>query len=199
MTSSTRRWDIISKFFRSFFIVGSFFLLLILKPGSVWSRVLLSQEQALKIAFPEETLVERKNLYLTREQISQIEQAAKSKVDSSLVTYYEGRKLGQAVGFAFFHTHVVRTMPETLMVFLKPTGEIGFVELLAFNEPEDYLPSKKWFETFSGKNLNQDLWVKRGVRNVAGATLTTQAVTESVRKILAIYQIGVSPNTEEKK
>ncbi len=170
-----------------------------MKPGPVWGRVFMSQEEALRLAFSSGTVVERKNLYLSVEQKKQIEQQAKSKMDSNLVTYYMGISTGGISGFAFFNSHNVRTMPETMMAVVNLDGSLRFVEILAFYEPEDYLPPKKWLGLFQSKKLDDDLWVKRGIRNVTGATLTTQAITEATRRILATFQVAIPPTLKDKK
>jgi len=159
----------------------------------------MSQEEALGLAFSSGTVVERKNLYLSPEQKKQIEKKAKSKLDSNLVSYYIGTSSRGSEGVAFFNSHIVRTMPETLMAVVNPDGSLRFVEILAFYEPEDYLPHKKWFGLFENKKLDNDLWVKRSIRNVTGATLTTQAITEAVRRLLATFEIAVAPALKDKK
>lgn len=164
-----------------------------MKTGPAWGRVFMNQEEALKLAFSSGTAVERKNLYLNKEQKKKIEQQAKSKMESSLVTYYVGTKQAGIEGFAFFNSHIVRTMPETMMVVINPDGSLRLVEILAFYEPEDYLPPKRWLGLFRKKRLKDDLWVKRGIRNITGATLTTQAVTEAVRRTLATFQVAIEP------
>lgn len=166
-------------------------LLLLTVVSVAEARVFLDQEQALKLAFPAGATVERKSLYLDEPTKQKIEALAKAKVESGHVPYYVGRSSGSVVGTAFFSTHNVRTMPETVMVVVNPDGTVKLVEMLAFYEPEDYLPPKRWMGLFTGKPLDKDLWVKRGIRNVTGATLTTQAITDAVRRSLAIYEVAV--------
>ena len=62
------------------------------------------------------------------------------KVPSAVWTYYVGLASGAVTGYAYFDTHVVRTMPETMMAVLTPEGSVRSAELLAFAEPDDYLP-----------------------------------------------------------
>jgi Na+-translocating ferredoxin:NAD+ oxidoreductase RnfG subunit len=62
------------------------------------------------------------------------------------------------------------------------------VEILAFDEPPDYLPKRAWLGQFSGKRLDDELSVKRGIRGITGATLSSQAVTDAVRRVLAIHE-----------
>ena len=77
------------------------------------------------------------------------------------------------------------------MVVVDPSGQVRSVEMLAFYEPEDYLPPQKWLGLFQNKPLNDEMWVKRGIRNVTGATLTTQAITEAVRRSLATWEVAL--------
>lgn len=151
----------------------------------------MNQEQALALAFPTGSTVERKSLFLDEKTTNEVQKAAKSKLESRLVNYYVGKSTTGPGGYAFFSTHVVRTMPETIMIVVNPDGSLRFVEILAFYEPEDYRPPKRWLGLFSNKKLDNDLWVKRGIRNITGATLTTQAITEAVRRALATYEIAI--------
>ena len=108
-----------------------------------------------------------------------------------MVTYYVGKSTRGIHGYAFFETHIVRTMPETFMAVVNPDGNLKFVEILAFYEPEDYLPPRRWLDLFRGRKLGDDLWVKRGIRNITGATLTTQAITDGIRRILATFRVAI--------
>jgi len=172
-------------------------VVLLLAATPSFAEVFMNQEEALKMAFPPEANVERISAFLTEEQVSAIEKRAESKLESPLVTYYRGEIDNAPAGYAFFETDLVRTMPETYMVVLSPVGEVKFVEILAFHEPMDYLPRKKWFSFFKKKQLNDSLRVKRDIRNVTGSTLTTRAITGGVRRVLATYEILIKK--EQKK
>jgi hypothetical protein len=105
------------------------------------AKVFLNQEEALRLAFPAGTKVERRNAFLTPSQ-----QAAAAKLarathpPGALVAYYVGIRDGREIGTAYFDTHVVRTETETLMILIDPTGGIARIEVLSFAEPEEYLP-----------------------------------------------------------
>ena len=60
-------------------------------------------------------------------------------------------KDGHAVGTAYFDTHVVRTMPETIMVVVDPAGAIARIEVLSFSEPEEYLPRRPLVRAVPGQ------------------------------------------------
>ena len=148
-----------------------------------------SREQALARAFPPPAVTERKTYFLTDAERERASRLAKAKVDSSLVVAYVGRGPKGLVGTAYFDTHTVRTMPETILVTIQPDGNVGGVEVVAFGEPEDYLPRPRWLRLFGGRRLDADLAVGRGLAHVTGATLTTRAIAEAVRRVLAIHRV----------
>lgn len=159
------------------------------------AQIRLTKDQALEQAFPRGSQIERKTLFLTADEGKRIEERAKSKVESKIVTYYIGRTDSGISGYAFFETHTVRTMPATYMVVLDANGSIIKVEILAFFEPDDYLPPRKWLDQFQGKQLDDRMWVKRGIRNISGATLSAQELVSGTRRILATFSVAIKKDS----
>ncbi len=147
------------------------------------ARVLLSQKDALSFAFPS-AKPERKTAFLSDAQAQAVEKAAQSKLESKVWTYYVA---GSTT--AYFESHLVRTMNETMMVVIGADATVSFIEILSFAEPDDYRASKRWLGQFPGRRLDDDLALRRGLRGIAGASLTSEAVTRAVRRVLAVHQI----------
>lgn len=165
------------------------FALFALSPGAQALPVYSSREQALARAFPPPATTERKTYFLTDAEREKASRLAKTKIDSSLVVAYVGRGPKGLLGTAYFDTHTVRTMPETILVTVQPAGVVGGVEVVAFGEPEDYLPRPRWLGLLGGKRLDANLAVGRGLAHVTGATLTTRAIADAVRRVLAIHTV----------
>jgi len=163
---------------------------LLLAAARARAGVILTERAALERAFPGEA-PERRTLYLTEPQTAAVQKAARSRLPSPLVTVWEARRDGAVTGRAYLDTHVVRTMPETVMAVVEPDGRLRMALVLQFNEPSDYLPRERWLTLMGGKALDDDLWPGRGVHLVTGSTLTVQALTEAVRRCLAIDAIVV--------
>jgi Na+-translocating ferredoxin:NAD+ oxidoreductase RnfG subunit len=158
--------------------------------GRASGKVFLTQEEALRLAFPEGVTVERRTAFLTDAEQREVQKLARTEnPPEALVAYYVGRRNGQAVGTAYFDTHQVRTMPETILVLVDPAGSVLRVEVLSFLEPEDYLPMPRWYGQFAGRPLDDELSLKKGIHPVAGATLTARATTEAVRRVLALDRL----------
>ena len=156
---------------------------------AVAAPVYSSREQALARAFPPPATIERKTYFLTEAEREKASRAARARIESALVIAYVGRGAAGFLGTGYFDTHIVRTMPETLLVALRPDGALGSVEVVAFGEPEDYLPRRRWLDLFVGRRLDADLTVGRRLAHVTGATLTTRAIADAVRRVLAIHAV----------
>jgi hypothetical protein len=153
------------------------------------AEVFLTREQALAEAFGGAP-AEASQIYLTEEQVAAIEKQARSRVETRIWTRYSAVREGRLLGHAYFDTHVVRTMPETILVVLGPRGDsVQQVLILAFAEPDDYRPRPRWLATLEGRGLDAELWPGRGVPRISGATLTTQAITDAVRRVLALHAV----------
>lgn len=173
------------------------FLLTSLVGGSpAGAKVYLTQERALEVAFGLDARVEREAIFLTDEQVDRARRFAGPDVaiEGALVARYRGYRGGVLVGTAYFDTHRVRTLEETLMVVVAPDDRIARLEILAFGEPEDYLPRPRWYEQFDGRSLDRNLAVSRGIHGITGATLSARAATEAARRILAIHRALEGPD-----
>ena len=160
--------------------------------GQVFSTV----EQVLARRFPGRA-IDRKTLFLSEAERADIEQRAKTNVESRIITYYVPTGSAGPEAYVFFDTHTVRTMPETFMVVIRPDSTVGAVEILAFHEPSDYLPPPRWLALLEGWHLSDDFWIKRGIPNITGATLSARAINEGVRRFLSVF-ISAVPKEERR-
>lgn len=174
---------------RKFLIISVIFSLFCLwQSHSMTAQVFKTQEEALTEAFASADTVIRSTLFLDSAQLETLQNMSKSKFHSKIITYYMGMEGEKVLGFAFFETQVVRTKKAVIMVTVSPDRAIKSVEVLAFMEPLDYLPSANWFELFRGKTLTPGLWPGKEIHAVTGATLSVRAFTLCVRRALAVQQ-----------
>jgi len=165
-----------------------------LTPTVARAKVFYSKQEALALAFPDAEQVETRTFFLTEEQVQQAATLATAPIDSKLVTFYVGHKDGQPLGYALIDTNVVRTLPETFLIVLSPAGVVQKLFVLAFYEPEEYLPPERWLRQFEQKTLSPDLQLRRDIHGIAGSTLSARAVTSGVRRALALFQVLIQGN-----
>ncbi len=158
-----------------------------LLPGAAGAAVFETQEKALARAFPPPARVLRSTAYLTPAQVEAARKAAQAPLESAVVTRYAAFGVdGAHLGTAYFDDHVVRTAREVLMIVVAPDGSLRSVDVLAFGEPQDYLPREGWLKRAEGKKAGEGLFVGRALAHVTGATLTTRAIAAAVRRVLAL-------------
>lgn len=179
-------------------LVGLTFLLVLhlCAPVGLLAKVFYAKEEAIRAAFPEADAIEKQTFFLTDDQKKQVETLARTPLDSKLVTLYIGKRGQKLLGYATIDVHTVRTLPEAILVVLSPEGRVASTLILAFYEPLDYLPNERWLKQFDQARLTPDLRVGGKIAGITGATLTTRAMTESVRKVLALYQVLIAKGRE---
>lgn len=166
--------------------------------GGVAAAQTLTQEAALRLAFPGADGVERRTAYLDDDQLARAAELAgrEAEVTSGVITYYVAAKDGIPLGVAYFDVHRVRTLPEVLMIVVDTDHRVRRVEVVRFAEPPEYLAPAGWLAQFQGRPLDTALSVKGSVANITGATLTARAATAAVRRVLALHRV-IAPFGEE--
>jgi len=149
----------------------------------------LSQKEAIALAFPDAQRVEARNLVLTDAQAKEIGAAARAPLASKIATVHVGLREGRVIGYALIDVHVVRTQPEALLIVLEPDGAVRSVRAVAFYEPEEYLPPQRFRDAFSGKRTIEELRPEAQIHAIAGATLSSRATFEAVRRAMAICSV----------
>jgi hypothetical protein len=163
-------------------------LLLAVAAPPAGARVLLTADEALALAFPG-CAIERRTVYLTAAQRERAQDLAGVEIPGEIVRPYVARRDTTVAGTAYFDTHRVRTLSETLMVVVGPTGAAARVEVIAFDEPDSYRARPTWYAQFEGRPLDDELALQHAIRGLTGATLTARATTRAVRRVLALHRV----------
>lgn len=143
-------------------------------------------EKALQEIYPG-SKIEVKTLPITKEDVKSIERLHGIKVEPGLADFYIIKRDGKTVAYGYVDVHIVRTKPEMVLYTITPDGKIDIVQVLAFQEPLDYLPDESWFRQFHGRDENS-VRFKKDITNVSGATLTARAAAENARKAIILWK-----------
>lgn len=151
----------------------------------------LTQGQALAMAFPDADEIERRTAYLDEAQLERIGELAGAQVETSstVVTYYVGVRDGVPVGVAYFDAHIVRTLDEVLMIVVGGDERIRRIETVSFREPPEYQAPEGWLDLFDDRALGPELSLKGDIPTMTGATLTSAAVTDAARRVLGLHRV----------
>lgn len=149
----------------------------------------MTQQQALASAFPKGAAVTRQAIFLQPAQLDAARKQSGVEFKDRLIVRYTGTLDGRVLGYAYFDTHLVRTLQESVMVLVTPDGRVDRIDILSFNEPQDYMPKERWIDQFDGKKLDDDLSLKRSIRPISGASLSGRAIVNASRKVLALHRV----------
>ncbi len=158
---------------------------------STSTKALTTKKEALEMAFPKGQ-VNKEILYFSEAERRQIEELAQVKMDSGLFTVYRGYRGNRPVGYAFIDTRIIRSKPATFLVVLSPGGKIRKSRILAWEEPPEYHPSERWLAQFEGHGLEPHVRLGGEIQAMSGASLSSQTLTNGIRRVLAIYQVKLA-------
>lgn len=149
--------------------------------------LLISPTASMQDAFSPEIEVQKKNILLSREQTHSIEQEIKGKLKTKLYQIYKASKNDKLLGYGILISQNVRSKNCVAMYHISNDSILKSIEIIAFNEPKKYLPSKNWIQVFNGASTSQPLYLSKEIPNISGATLSAKAVTDASRIAFAIY------------
>ncbi len=179
-------------------VVTNVVIILCLMATIAHGRVYSTRDEALLMVFGEGVKVEKHVFYLTKDEAEEAARMARVEDVSRLLTYYRGIRDGKTTAYVTFVSHVVRTRYAVTMVVLDPDLSIRKVEVVAFYEPEEYIPDERWFRQFDGKRLSDSLWPRRDIQTVTGATLSVNTLVRETRKVLAIFEVMIQKGKKER-
>jgi len=163
----------------------------------VGAKVFLSRSEAIELAFPGADRVEENVEILNDEQVAAIQKLSRAELPTKIIKLYTGFQGETVLGHAYIDVHTVRTQPEAFLIVLDPDGKVHSLRVLAFWEPLDYLPSERWVSQFQGRASRDPLRIGRDVHGIMGSTLSARAVTNSVRRVMAFYQVLLHPELSQ--
>lgn len=134
--------------------------------------------------------VETQNLILNDAQTAQLSKASMQKIETKLYRIYVAKNGTQTLGYGVLMSKTVRTKTAVALYLIGTDGAIRSIEIVAFNEPMEYLPTKTWLEVFDRKSAANSLRLNQDIPTTTGATLSARAITDGARAALALIDIA---------
>lgn len=156
------------------------------------AAVYTTAEATMASAYPGARL-EKRTLAISVAEQRSLSKLAQVRCESRLITVHLAWRGDSLLAAGFVDQRTVRTMPGVFLVVVARDTTVARIEVLAFHEPSEYQPPKRWLGLFARKRLDSDLWPARSIRAISGASLSARAVTESARLALAAYAQVLAP------
>ncbi|WP_373035809.1 FMN-binding protein [Sulfurimonas sp.] len=151
------------------------------------SKMIISPIDAMKQSFSTSATVVKKNILVNNEQAKTIQTNAKVKLSSKIFRTFKATKGGKTLGYGILINNKVRSKNAVVLYLISKESTLLGIEIIAFNEPMEYIPSKKWISQFENIPTDKQLNVGREIPTITGATLSARSITDSSRLAFAFY------------
>lgn len=151
--------------------------------GPLRAETFLSVEQAQALIFPGKAL-KSSPVRLTAEQRKAIERASKVRVRSLDINAWRGSD-----GAWFMVDNVIGKHEFIdIAVGLDGKGAVAGIEILTYRESYgEQVRNPRWRSQFHGKDHGDRLELDAQIRNISGATLSCQHITQGINRLTATW------------
>lgn len=170
--------------------------------NAAFAMELLTKEQALKQIFPDADKVVEEKQSLTAD----VESKIKNRLGSELVfrskgskskevtekkeyTFYFGIKNGKKVGAAVIEEEPGKWGLVKFIVGLDMNGKVKDLAVMSSSEKRGRpIAMRSFLGQFIGKGSSDPITVRKDIRGVTGATISSECSAFTVRKIIILYE-----------
>jgi len=174
--------------------LGALGALAALPPAIVVAADYLSVEEAQRALFPQAEQFTEVLLSLNPEQHARVATLAGAQPPHRSLRAFRALKAGETLGYVFVDEVVGKEDFITYAASIDAAGKLGPIEVLSYRESHGgEIRNESWRRQFAGRSDLAQLRVQTDIKNIAGATLSCEHVTEGVRWLLALWQVALRP------
>jgi hypothetical protein len=154
----------------------------------------LSVEAAQKALFPQADTFTEVVLSLSPAQRDEVAKLAGPQPPHRSLRVWKAMHGGELAGYVFVDEVIGREDFITYAAGIDAAGSLGALEVLAYRESHGgEIRSDAWRRQFAGRDDLGQLRIRADIKNIAGATLSCEHVTEGVRWLVALWQVALRP------
>ena len=168
-----------------------FFGFLFVMDGSV-AQTFLQQKaiQSLKKMFGDSVSISSTTFVLTKADKDSLASRSVIKWQTDSINTYTCRANGRTIGVGFVDDVKGKTQFITYITGIKPNGEVQDIDILAYRESiGGEIVYESYRKQFRNKTAKDKLLPGRDIKNISGATISANAITAGVKKILATFDV----------
>jgi hypothetical protein len=164
------------------------YLLTLITLFSFSHALIITPEDTLKQTF-HATTITKKSKILTKKEHQAVQKMAKTKLKSKLYRVYKAQNGETTLGYGILLTQMVRSKSTAVLYIIDTMGALKSIEIVAFNEPKEYLPSKRWLKQFDNNQAEHFSTQDGNINSVSGATLSANAIVKVANLAHAIWKV----------
>jgi hypothetical protein len=152
----------------------------------------LSVEGAQKALFPQADGFTELVLSLSPRQRDEVARLAGLQPPHRSLRVWKALRGGEVIGHVFVDEVIGREDFITYAAAIDAAGRLSPVEVLAYRESHGgEIRSDAWRRQFAGRDSLARVRVRTDIKNIAGATLSCEHVTEGVRWLMALWEVAL--------
>lgn len=157
----------------------------------------LTVEAAQRALFPTADAFVGLALSPSAAQLASIAAAAGPQARHGQLRAWTVRRAGAVIGHFFVDDVIGREDFITYGVGIDTSGVLTPVEILEYRESHGgEIRNRRWLAQFAGRATLREVTFRTDIKNIAGATMSSEHVTNGVRWLLALWQQLVKPAEE---
>ncbi|MGN6452568.1 MAG: FMN-binding protein [Steroidobacteraceae bacterium] len=154
----------------------------------------LSVEGAQKAIFPQADRFTEMVLALSPAQRERVTALAGPQPPHRSLRAWRALHGEELLGFVFVDEVIGKEDFITYAIALDTRGRLSAPEVLAYRESHGgEIRGEAWRRQFAGRQGLDQVRVQTDIKNIAGATLSCEHVTEGVRWMMALWQVALQP------
>ncbi len=152
--------------------------------------VYMTEEQALKSAFPDADAFTKKEFKLTEEQKNAIKKIAGRNFSDKSFIVHTASKGNEALGYSIVSEEIGKYRPITYFVAVTPKLVVKDVFVLVYRESRGGdVRRKRFLVQYKGKTAKDPIKLNKDILNISGATISVRALNFGVKKVLAFFTV----------
>jgi hypothetical protein len=151
------------------------------------AEIYLTEEEALKLMFPQSARIRKETITLSPEKKAQVESRIGWKFPEESFEVYIGETGATVDGYAMVQNTIGKHKPMTYMVGVDAQGRCTNVELLVFREARgSEVRTKRFNVQYEGKTVFDPIRINKDIINISGATMSVRSMSAGVKRVLVL-------------
>ena len=150
-------------------------------------EIYFTEEEAVKVMFPDSEQIRQETLTLTAEQKTFVEEVIGWEFPEYTFDVFIGETQGNIDGYALIQNTIGKHRPITYMVGVTATGECMNFEVMVYREARgNEIATKRFNYQYQGKTIGDPIRINRDIINITGATMSVRSASAGVKRVLVL-------------
>lgn len=161
--------------------------LLLLAALPLGAQVLTSPIDAMLKNYGVKSEISEENILLTTLEAQKVQESAQVTLESKIFKVFKATQDGKTLGYGILLNRKIRSKNGVVLYLISKDSTLRAIEVIAFNEPLEYIPSKTWMAQFENVKIDTPLALAKNIPNITGATLSAKSFVDGSRVAIALY------------